>query len=510
MNEFTETAVDLQPRDEYNQELLQNVHPADYENPEPAEKYNLVVIGAGTAGLVTAAGAAGLGAKVALVERRFMGGDCLNYGCVPSKGMIRSARTAAEMRRAPEFGIHLTGKPEVNFTGVMERMRKIRSGISHHDSVERFSEELGIDVFLGEANFVDDSSVQVGDATLKFKKAVIATGARPIEPNVPGLKEAGFLTNETLFSITEQPERLAIVGAGPIGCEMAQTFQRLGTQVTLIDNSDRIFSKEDPDALDILEETFRHEGIEIRTDVTLENVSTSNGSKILTLRAGDNTETITVNEILVGVGRTPNIESLGLDAVGVEYNKYGVQVNDRLQTTNKKIFAAGDVCLPYKFTHTADAAARIVIQNALFMGRSKVSDLVVPWTTYTEPEIAHVGMYEEEATEAGIEIQTFRREMKDVDRAKLDGETVGFVKVITEKGKDKILGATIVADNAGDMISEITLAMVGDIGLSKLANVIHPYPTQAEAIKQVGDAFNRTRLTPFVQKLFKKWLAWTR
>jgi len=502
--------IDLFAQSAYNQELLENVHPGDYENPDPADRYNLVVIGAGTAGLVTAAGAAGLGARVALIERRFMGGDCLNYGCVPSKGIIRSARAVGELRRARELGINIQGGYEVDFQEVMDRMRKLRAQISHHDSVERFANDLGVDVFLGEAKFRDDRSIEVEGAVLNFTRAVIATGARPSTVSVTGLEEAGYFTNETLFSMKEQPERLAIIGAGPIGCEMAQTFQRLGTQVTLIEQSDQILRKEDSDATGILTESFHAEGIDIRLESQVEEVSVSNGQKNLTIANRSKIDTLTADEILVAAGREPNIESLQREKAGVESHKYGVVVNDRLQTTNKRIYAAGDVCLKYKFTHTADAAARIVIQNALFKGRSRASALTVPWCTYTDPEIAHVGIYEQEARDQGMEVEIFRRELREVDRAVLDGETDGFVKVLVEKGSDKILGATIVASDAGNMISEITTAIVGGVGLKTLSKVIHPYPTQAEAIKQTGDAYNRTRLTPVVEKLLTKWFAWTR
>lgn len=503
-------AVTVLPRDEHNQILLSNVHPSEWKNPEPAPSYNLVAIGAGTAGLVSAVGAAGLGAKVALVERHLMGGDCLNVGCVPSKAMIRSARARADVLKAPEFGISGESDSLVDFGQVMERLRRLRAGISHHDSVQRFS-ELGVDVFLGDGHFKDFRSIEVDGKLLRFKKAVIATGARAATPPIPGLAETGFLTNETVFSLTEQPKRLLVVGGGPIGCELAQAFCRLGTEVILAEMSPQFLSREDPDAAELLARSMEEDGVDIRLSTQVTRVSQGDGAKNVHLSTGDTSELIPVDEILVGVGRIPNVEGLNLDAAGVEYDaRNGIKVNDRLQTTNSKIFAAGDVALNYKFTHTADAAARIVIQNALFLGRKRVSNLTVPWCTYTSPEIAHVGMYEEDARNKGYEVTTYKIPFADVDRAILDGEDEGFVKIHVKKGTDQILGATIVAEHAGDMISELTLAMVSGVGLGSIASVIHPYPTQAEAIRKAADAYNRTRLTPFVKGIFEKWFSWTR
>jgi len=502
--------VSVEPMDRYNEELVANTHPAEWTNPTPVKRYNLVVIGAGTAGLVTAAGAAGLGAKVALVERHLMGGDCLNVGCVPSKCIIRSSRVIAEVRRASQYGIRVPPGVEVDFPAVMERMRRLRSRISVHDSAERFR-QIGVDVFFGAGRFTGPDTVEVAGQTLRFKKAVIATGARAYEPPIPGLREAGFLTNETVFSLTERPERLAVLGAGPLGCELAQTFQRLGCQVIIIEKTPHVLSREDGDAARVIADSFRSDGVEVRLNTALTRVETRDGERLLHVVAGDEQDVIVVDEILLGAGRQPNVEGLNLEEVGVQYDaRHGVAVDDRLRTTNRRIYAAGDICLPYKFTHSADAAARIVIQNALFWGRKKFSALTIPWCTYTDPEIAHVGMYEKDARERGIPVETFTRELSDVDRAIADGEEEGLVKVHVRKGTDKILGATIVASHAGEMISEISVAMAGGVGLGTIAGVIHPYPTQAEAIKQVGDAYNRTRLTPFLKGLFERVLSWTR
>ncbi len=497
------------PWDIHNQRLVANLHPLDWTNPKPAPRYNLVVIGGGTAGLVTAAGAAGLGAKVALVEKHLMGGDCLNVGCVPSKSLIRSSRALADALDAERFGIRVPPGTTVDFAQVMERMRKIRAGISPHDSVERFS-SLGIDVFLGEAHFTDSETVEVAGSKLRFKKAVIATGARAVHPAIEGLKDTGYLTNETVFSLTQRPNRLAVIGGGPLGCELAQAFQRLGSNVSLFHDKGHILDREDADAAAILQRQFSREGVRVLLNCKIGRVEKTGEGKLIHYREADKSGSITVDEILIGAGRAPNVQGLGLEKAGVEYDdKKGVMVNDHLQTTNARIYAAGDICMKWKFTHAADAAARIVIQNALFFGRKKLSALTMPWTTFTDPEIAHVGIYEHEAKEQGIELDTFIRHFSEVDRAIVDGEEEGFVKIHTRKGMDKILGATVVARHAGDMIGELSLAITAKIGLGKLAGVIHSYPTQAEAIRQCGDIYNRTRLTPRINTIFSKWLKWT-
>jgi len=498
------------PQDPFNTALVANVHPPDWRNPQPRGRYNLVVIGAGTAGLVTAAGAAGLGARVALVERHLMGGDCLNVGCVPSKAIIRSSRAIGDLRAAAALGVRVPDGVEVDFAAVMERMRRLRARISVNDAAATFRDVKGVDVFLGAGRFAAADTIEVGDATLRFKKAVIATGARAAEPPIEGLAAAGFLTNETVFELTRRPRSLAVIGAGPIGCEMAQTFQRLGTQVVLLDMGEHILAREDADAAAIVQQAFVRDGVRLELGVRIESVRVDGGEKVITIARAGREEEIRAEEILIGVGRAANVEGLDLDAVGVRYSRAGVEVGDDLRTSNPRVFAAGDVCMRYKFTHMADAAARIVIQNALFFGRRKLSALHVPWCTYTDPEIAHVGLYPHQAAERGIEIDTFTRPFAEVDRAIAEGDEDGFARIHVKRGGDQIVGATIVARHAGDMISEITLAMVGKIGLGAIAGVIHPYPTQAEAIRQLGDAYNRTRLTPLVKALFSRYLAWVR
>jgi pyruvate/2-oxoglutarate dehydrogenase complex dihydrolipoamide dehydrogenase (E3) component len=497
------------PYDEHNQNLIGNVHPFDWANPEPEGRYNMVVVGAGTAGLVTAAGTAGLGGKVALIERELMGGDCLNVGCVPSKALIRSARTVADVRNAAQFGVQVPDGVTVDFPAIMERMRRLRAGISKHDSVRRFS-GLGIGVFLGSAKFTAADTIEVDGKTLKFARACIATGSRPMELPIPGLAEAGYLTNETVFSLTELPRRLGVIGAGPIGCELAQSFARFGSDVILIESMHGIMPNEDRRAAEIVENIMNQDGVKLRCcGKNLEVRKQNDGIHLVVDSHGTHYDEA-VDQVLLAVGRAPAVGGLNLEAAGVEYDKKGVRVNDRLQTTNRRIYAAGDICYPYKFTHVADATARVVIQNALFFGRSKANVLTIPWCTYTDPEVAHVGLYPHEAEEKGMTVETITIEMNSVDRAILEGDDDGFLDVYVKKGADKILGATMVARHAGDMISEITLDMVAGVGLGAIAKTIHPYPTQAEAIKKAGDAYNRTRLTPRVQNIFKTLLKWRR
>jgi pyruvate/2-oxoglutarate dehydrogenase complex dihydrolipoamide dehydrogenase (E3) component len=506
-----DTHPPILPDDASNRTLANNVHPADWINPEPAGRYNLVVIGGGTAGLVCAAGAAGLGAKVALIERHFLGGDCLNYGCVPSKGIIRAARAAYDTRSGTYFGVRNGDSATFDFAAAMERMRRIRSEISPHDSARRFRDELGVDVFFGQASFAGPDCVEVGGTPLFFHRAALCSGARAAAIPISGLAEAGYLTNESVFSLTELPARLAVIGAGPIGCELAQAFARFGCQTTLIEAAPRILGREDRDAADIIQAAFVREAIDLRLGVNILRVEVQGNDKVVILEHNGATAQVVVDQILVGVGRNPNVEGLNLERGGIVYDaKQGVTVSDTLQTSNPRVYAAGDICSPTKFTHTADAQARILIANALFMGRQKSSALTIPWCTYTDPEIAHVGMYELDAEAKGIEVDTLTVPLADVDRAVLDGEPDGFARVHLKKGSDRILGATIVARHAGEMINEFSLAITSGVGLSAIGRTIHPYPTQAEAIKKLADAHNRTRLTPFVKRVLSTWLTWQR
>ncbi|MDZ4853333.1 MAG: mercuric reductase [Nitrospirota bacterium] len=516
MNQYEESLV--LPDDEHNRILTENVHPSTWANPEPSGRYNIVVIGAGTAGLITAVIAASLGATVALIEKHLMGGDCLNVGCVPSKGIIRAARAWADMRHAEEFGLHIPPGVTYDFGAVMARMRKLRAQISHNDSAHRYT-TLGVDVYIGSGRFTSAETIQVegpsGNRTLTFTKAAICTGARAAVPPTPGLNEAGYLTNETVFSLTELPPRIGVIGAGPIGCELAQSFTRFGSQVSLIESSHGILPNEDRDAADIVEQQMLRDGVKLLCCGKDLRVEKTSGGKRLTVDSHGQQYEVTVDEILVGVGRTPNVEGIGLETVGVEYDKNGIKVNARLQTANPKIFAAGDICSRYKFTHAADAMAQIVIQNALFphpfgIGYASVESLIMPWCTFTAPEIAHVGMYEKEAKEKGIEVETYTYTLDEVDRAILDGDDEGFARIHIQKGTDKIVGATIVAAHAGEMISEFSVAMKAGGGAKTIAGTIHPYPTQAEVNKKVVNLWRKAHFTPRTKNLLMKLFAWMR
>ena len=508
-------SVTLAPMDEFNQQLIHNVHPPNWMNPTPTGRYNIVVIGAGTAGLVTAAVAAGLGAKAALVERRLMGGDCLNVGCVPSKGIIRASRAWNAVNRAREFGVTVPDGVENDFGAAMARMRKLRARLSRVDSAHRFT-SLGVDVFMGAGRFTGANTVDVDGTTLEFSKAAVCTGGRAAAPPIQGLEAAGYLTNETVFSLTRLPPRLAVIGAGPIGCEMAQVFARFGGRVWLFEQTGHILSREDADAAEIVQTQMAEDGVVFAFESTITKVESRGQEKVVHYNVHGEQRELAVDEILVAIGRTPNVEGLGFETAGVEYDtRTGVKVNNRLRTTNPHVYAAGDVCFPFKFTHAADAMAQIVIQNALFphplgLGYAKTDSLIIPWTTYTDPEIAHVGLYEAEAKSKGIEVDTFTFTLDEVDRAVLDGEDEGFARVHVKKGTDAIVGATIVAAHAGDMISEFTLAMKGGLGLQTIAGTIHPYPTQAEVIKKVANAWRKTTLTDTKKRLLGKLFAWTR
>ncbi|MBC7537348.1 MAG: mercuric reductase [Bacteriovorax sp.] len=502
----------MMPNDYYNRKLLKLVHPDNWINPVPAKCYNIVVIGAGTAGLVTAAAAASLGAKVALVEKKLMGGDCLNVGCIPSKTLARAARVCSDIRTAANYGVRGNMKLEnfeVDFEYVMERVRNIRSQIATHDSVERFS-ELGIDIFFGNATFLDKETVTIGTSVLRFKKAVIATGSHPRRPTIPGMDEKHYLTNETVFNLTKLPARLMVIGGGPLGCELAQAFQRFGSKVTIVQKTPLFLPREERDAAQLLSDSFAKDEIQIRLNSVVTGLKTFGEEKIIQINNQNEINNIHVDAIITGIGRVPNTQGLNLEAADVKYEEKGIIVNDFLQTSNPNIYAAGDVCSEYRYTHVADASARIVVQNALFLGRKKFSDLIIPWCTYTDPEIAHIGIYVRDARAVGIPIKSYTVPMHQVDRALADGEEQGFVKIHVREGTDKILGATIVARHAGEMINEVSLAMVAGLGLRDIEKVIHSYPTQAEGIKKAADAYNRTKLTPFLGRLSRYWLNLTR
>ena len=499
----------LLPDDAYDQALIAHVHPSNWVNPTPHGKYNLVVLGAGTAGLVSASGTGGLGGKVALIEKALMGGDCLNIGCVPSKAVIRAARAVYDVRNAARFGVQFNEPPQISFANAMERMRRLRAEIAPHDSAQRFKDEFKVDVFIGDGKFVSPHEIEVAGERLRFDRAVIATGARAAVPLINGLREVGYFTNETIFTLTELPARLAVIGAGPIGCELAQSFQRFGAEVVVIDLA-QVMPREDRDVVAIVQRQLEREGVEFLLNANIVRAEQHREAIALIVAQQGTERTVLCDAILVATGRAPNVDGIGLESAGVKYSPQGVAVNDRLQTSNPRIYAAGDVCSHYKFTHAADAMARNVIANAFFFGRRKVSALTIPWCTFTDPEVAHVGYSEAEAQAAGLAVATITQSFADVDRAILDGETKGLARVHYDPKTGRILGGTIVARHAGEMIGQLTQAITARLKLSALSSTLQPYPVQADALKKIGDAYMRTKLTPIVKTLFAKWFAWRR
>jgi len=495
---------EVAPLDEHNARLLENVHPPRWRNPTPRDRYHVVVIGAGTAGLVTAAGAAGLGARVALVERFLMGGDCLNVGCVPSKAVIAAARGWQVARTADSS----FGGPRVvgagDFGTVMRRMRGLRADLSATDSAHRFT-QLGVDVFLGEGRFSGPDRVTVAGSTLRFRRAVIATGARAAIPPIPGIEDVGYYTNESIFTLTERPERLLVLGAGPIGCELAQAFARLGCAVTILDRGDRALKRDDPDAARLVQDALRADGVRLEFGAKVARAERVAGGIRLQVDLGGRSDSVEGDAVLVAAGRAPNVDDLGLEAAGVAVGKRGVVVDDRLRTTNRKVYAIGDVSSRYQFTHVADAQARLVLANALFFGRGRASRLVVPWSTYTSPEVAHVGLTESDAAGQGVAVDTITVPLEHVDRAVLAGEVKGFVRVHLRRGTDRLLGVTVVAPDAGELIAEAAVAMTNGLGLSAMGKTIHPYPTVAEAYRKAADQWRKRKLTPLAKRVLHLW-----
>ena len=497
------------PDDAHNRELVDHVRPPDWRNPEPRDRYHLVVVGAGTGGLVSAAIGAGLGAKVALVERHLMGGDCLNFGCVPSKAVIASARRvraagagSANGRAESKAGDGARHRRASEFTAAMERMRRLRARISPVDGASRFA-GLGVDVFLGHGEFVDPNRLRVNGAELRFRRAIIATGARATLLPVPGLAGPNIHTNESIFSLTELPPRVIVIGAGPVGVELSQTFARFGAEVTVAHADPHPLPRDDRDAAAIVTRAIEADGVRVLNSATVLGARREGAATILEVERGGTREELAAEAVLVAAGRAPNVGRMGLEAAGVTHDHTGIRVDDRLRTTAKGIYAVGDVASRHKFTHAADHQARIAVQNALFFGRGRASRLVVPWATYTDPEVAHVGLSREQAVRAGHEVETITIHFDDIDRAILEGEREGFLRVHVRKGSDRILGATLVCAHAGDMIGEITLAMTAGLGLGRLGSTIHPYPTRSDVFARAANAWRKQKLTPTVQRVFR-------
>ncbi|HEX3236402.1 MAG TPA: mercuric reductase [Gemmatimonadales bacterium] len=494
------------PSDQYDRQLAANVRPADWTNPDPRQRYHLVVIGAGPGGLMVAAIAAGLGARVALIERHRLGGDCLNAGCVPSKALIaaaRSWRVAADSSR--DFGGPRTVGTG-DFATAMQRMRRLRAELSRADSAARYR-DLGVDVFLGEGAFTGRDAVSVAGRVLRFRRAVIASGSRAAIPRVPGLEGTGYLTNETVLDLAQLPRHLVVLGAGPNGCEMGQAFARFGSRVTLVEEQAHILPGEDPDAARVVGRALEGDGVRLLVEARVLRADPRGSTRVLQVQRDGRTEEIAADQVLLAAGRVPNVEGLGLEAAGVAFGPRGIRVDDRLRTSNRRIFAIGDVCSQERFTHVADAQARLVVGNALFfgLGGGDASRLIVPRVTYTSPEVAHVGRSLGEAAGAGYRVDTITVPFEAVDRAVLDGQNGGFLRVHLQRGRGRILGATLVAEHAGEMIGELALAVTAGVGLGAIGSTIRPYPTQGEAIRKVADAWRRARLTPRAKRGFERF-----
>jgi pyruvate/2-oxoglutarate dehydrogenase complex dihydrolipoamide dehydrogenase (E3) component len=480
-------------------ERIANTRPSGRRNPVPGGVYALAIIGAGPAGIAAAEMAAALGVRVALIERTAMGGVNLNSGSVPSKALIRTSRIYADMRDAPHYGANAPAEVNVDFAAAMRRVRHVRARLSRDVTARRLA-AAGVDVYFGDARFVSGNALTVDGLTLRFKKALIATGARPHIPNIPGLAQAGYLTDDNLFELTELPRRLLVIGGGPLGCELAQALCRLGAETSIVQDKPLFLGEEERDAAQILSEAFVRDGIEVRLNTTAVAVRMASGAKLVDLVSDDFRDTIAVDAILTGAGRTPNVEDLNLAVVGVDCHAgVRIRVDDFMRTENPNIYAAGDVCLQNSFVDAAMASAHIAVQNALLRRNRRWSAVIVPSCTYTDPEIARVGLSVRQANRLDIPVKTITIPMHENDRAITDGETAGFVKVHLRGRTDRILGATIVARHAGDMINEITTAMAAGIGMRKLSRVLHAYPTKAAAIRLAADAYIRTHLTPHLR-----------
>lgn len=466
------------PQDKFNRKLLKETFPKDWKNPKAAPLYDLVVIGAGPGGMTAAVIASHFNIKIALIEKQHMGGECLNVGCIPSKALLRSSRTVNEFQHAKEMGVNVKDW-SVDFPKIMERVRDLRSRVGSFDDVLNF-QKMGIDVFFGNGEFIGPDEVQVDHQKFRFKKAILATGTQPALLPIPGLQEAGFLTNQTVFNLTSLPRRLAVIGAGPLSCELSQAFCRFGSKVTIISHGPRILSHEDDTAAEILQDVFEKEGIRFLFNTNVEKIEKKGKEKILIFE--NLKKSLSVDEILMAVGRSASIQGYGLEKAGVIADeKNGIFVNDLLQTSNPNIYSIGD--MQFKFTHISTEHAKMAVLNAFDAGNRKKSSLVVPWCTYTDPEIAHVGMTEKEMRKKGLQYHAVMLDMADVPRAILDSETRGFFKLYVKEGSDEILGATLMGSHAGEMLSEITVAITSRGGLSSITRAIHPFPTQSEVFR---------------------------
>jgi dihydrolipoamide dehydrogenase len=481
-----------------------------YQKPKKFDT-NMVVIGAGSGGLVSSYIAAAVKAKVILIEKNKMGGDCLNTGCVPSKALIRSAKVADECRKAAEFGIDVP-KPKVDFKQVMARVHNVIGQVEPHDSIERY-ESLGVECRTGTAKILSPWQVEVNGEVINTRNIVIATGARPAVPNIEGLDSVDYLTSDSLWELNELPKRLLIIGGGPIGCELAQAFQRLGSKVTIAGRADRLMRREDVDVTNLIEQRFRNEAVEVLTGFTPIRFEQGDDGFIAHLESASETKSVPFDRVLLALGRQANTTGFGLEDLGVELARNGtVVVDDYMRTTYPNIFACGDVAGPYQFTHMAAHQAWYAAVNGLFgrFKKFKVDYSVVPWATFTDPEVARVGINELEAQQQGIDYEVTRYGIDDLDRALADGSAEGFVKVLTKKGSDKVLGATIVGYHASDLITEYITAMKHNLGMNKILGTIHIYPTVSEANKYAAGEWKRAHAPENALKWLQKFHSWNR